>query len=446
MPKIRKIKILHITPHLGGGVGRVLLSYFSKVSGDSSFAHAVACLDDANQNASDFAKKISLKLFDKMTEKKRKLLQMVSDTDIILIHWWNHPLLYDFLVREKLPASRVIIWSHVAGSSAPQNFTEKILKYPDMFVFTTPVCLKTEEVKRLSGEEQKKLRVVWSTGGVEQVMPIKPSSHSGFNIGYIGTVDYAKLHPKFLEICVKINIPNAKFIVCGGTKEKELKTAAKKMGIAEKFNFTGFVSDITEYLRIFDVFGYPLSPNHYGTCDQSLQESMAAGVVPVVLANPMESYMIKNGVNGIVANNEAEYIKAIEMLYSDTALRKKLSKGAKEYANKAFSIEAMANEWDKVFKEAIVLPKTAKKWMLENTVKILPKDVFLEALGSYGEAFSVYSKSNSDSEKKRTAKKIKELAKSPNWRSDTKGTAHQYHSFFPEDADLTFWSELMNNV
>jgi len=27
---MNKIKTLHITPHLGGGVGRVLLNYFSK--------------------------------------------------------------------------------------------------------------------------------------------------------------------------------------------------------------------------------------------------------------------------------------------------------------------------------------------------------------------------------------------------------------------------------
>ena len=44
---MNKIKILHITPHLGGGVGRVLLNYLSKVKDDNCFIHQVACLDYA---------------------------------------------------------------------------------------------------------------------------------------------------------------------------------------------------------------------------------------------------------------------------------------------------------------------------------------------------------------------------------------------------------------
>ena len=61
-----RMSILHITPHLGGGVGRVLLNYFTQVKGDRSFVHEVACLDYANKHALDVAENIGIELTDRM--------------------------------------------------------------------------------------------------------------------------------------------------------------------------------------------------------------------------------------------------------------------------------------------------------------------------------------------------------------------------------------------
>lgn len=439
---MEKKQILHITSHLGGGVGRVLLNYFLKTKNSPYFAHKVACLDYANESVFDAAKNGGIKLFEKMSGKKQQLLKMIADADIILIHWWNHPLLYDFLVRTQLPPCRLIMWSHNSGFYPPGVFTDKIIKYPDLFVFTTPISLGTREVKNLSDEQKKATRVIWSTGGVEYASSVKPKKHPGFNVGYIGTVDYAKLHPNFLNICNKIDIPDIKFIVCGGSNEKEIQKEAKQMGISEKFNFTGSVSDIAEYLSIFDIFGYPLAPHHYGTCDQALQESMAAGVVPVVLANPMENYMVKDGITGIVAKNENDYIEAIKKLYYDKKLKNLLSKNTKKYAIENFSSEKMANEWDKIFNEALNFSKTARKWDIKKE-NIAPKDVFLESLGRYGKDFVSYCNAKNNQEKKGAIEKIKKLAESANWRSKSKGTVHQYSNFFPGDKYLIVWSKLM---
>jgi len=437
-------KILHITAHLGGGVGRVLLNYLLKVRNDPSIVHSVVCLDYANHKAVEVAKNIGLSLFDKMSAKKQEILDIIADSDIVLIHWWNHPLLYDFLVREQLPASRVIMWSHNSGFHPPGIFTDKVLAYPDLFVFTTPMSYKTKEIQNLSVEQKKSLRVVWSTGGVDHVKSVKPKTHTGFNVGYIGTVDYAKMHPDFLNICNQVDIPNVNFIVCGGPKEKELKQEAECLGIGEKFNITGLVPDIKEYLSLFDVFGYPLAPYHYGTCDQTLQESMAAGVVPVVLANQMESYMVKDGVTGIVAKDKEEYIKALQDLCHNRKLRNKLSQNAKEYAMRTFSLEKMAYEWEKIFNEVLDFSKTVRKWKNSKKGKdISPKDVFLESLGHHGEDFVSYCNAESDEEKESAIKKIKKLAESANWQAETRGTVHHYNSFFPNDPYLSVWSQLM---
>ena len=441
---MKKTKILHVTPHLGGGVGRVLLNYFTKVNDDQSFVHEVTCLDYANNHALDVAKNIGILLTDRMACNGQQLLSMIAGADIVLIHWWNHPLLYDFLVRTELPPCRVVMWSHISGFHPPYVFTGKIFRYPDVFVFTTPVSYEAREVQCLSDEQKKSLRVVWSTGGVEHVKDVKPNAHTGFNVGYIGTVDYCKMHPDFLNMCSQVDIPGINFIVCGGPKEKEIQQEAERFGIDGKFTFTGLVSDITKYLSAFDVFGYPLAPDHYGTCDQALAESMACGVVPVVFSNRMENQMVKDGVTGMVVNNKEEYGNAIKKIYCNKELRAALSENAKEYAHKFFSLEVLKQEWGKVFEEMLVFPKIVRKWEIgKPNAEISAKDVFLESLGEYGQEFKSYCKAVSADEKETHTKKIKELAESPIWQARTRGSAHHYHEFFPEDDHLAVWSKLM---
>jgi len=412
-----RAKVLHITPHLGGGVGSVLLKYLSK-----NTHHKLICLDYANDNAKQSLNINNIEFLENAYYQQEKIFDEIKQSDIVLIHWWNHPLLFDFLVRQSLPASRVIIWSHVSGFHPPYVFTEKILSYPDLFVFNTPLNLETKEVQAFKNKNQ--LHTIWATGGIDYVKNIKKKPHSGFNIGYVGTVDYCKMHPDFLEICSKINIPDAKFIVCGEPSHCEIKKQAENIGIADKIEFTGLIPDISDYLSLFDVFGYLLNENHYGTCDLALQEAMAAGVVPVVFSNRMEKYMVKNNITGIIANNQDEYINAIKYLYNNPDIRETMSNNAQKYAIESFSLKKMCDEWDKIFLLALNIDKNVKNWNL-NIENPTAFDVFLEALGDYGDNFRFNN-----------IEKIKEIFKNPIWNSKTRGTPLHYLEFFPDDNKL----------
>lgn len=426
--------ILHITPHLGGGVGSVLLNYLTAEKDKSFYNHYVATLDYANDNAQKVSKNIGFELFSDAYKDINKLLKLISKADIVLVHFWNHPLLYDFLVRNELPESRVIFWSHISGFTPPNIFPQKVLNYPDKFIFTTPLSFSTNEVKEF--QDKEKFAAIWSTGGVDHAKNIKPKPHKGFNIGYIGTIDYSKMHPDFLEIYSKINIPDVKFIVCGGPNHLQLKEETEKMGISHKFKFLGKVEDITKYLEVFDVFGYPLNPHHFGTCDQVLQEAMAAGVIPVVLNNKMENYMIKNSETGIVARDAKEYISAIEKLYDNPELRQKLSKKTKEYAINEYSITNLQNEWSKIFEEVLQLEKTTKKWDIKSD-NLTYFEVFKESLGSHKDLFMLQSDNDIE--------RLKDLGRLPNWNSKTKGTIHQYYEFFNDDEELKEISGIMKD-
>lgn len=153
-------KVLHLTTHLGRGVGSVVLNYFKKVSTNKDFSHKLICLGYLDDRALESLRESKISYQDKMFSNHAAVLEEIKRSDVVLIHWWNHPLMSDFLIREALPPSRVVIWSHIVGSPAPNNFTDKLLQYPDLFVFTTPISYGTEEVARLSDGYKERLSYI----------------------------------------------------------------------------------------------------------------------------------------------------------------------------------------------------------------------------------------------------------------------------------------------
>jgi hypothetical protein len=247
-------------------------------------------------------------------------------------------------------------------------------------------------------------------------------------------------------MCGKVRISDAQFVVCGGPKDKEIQRAAELLGIGHRFVFTGQVNDIASYLSKFDVFGYPLAPYHYGTCEQSLGESMAAGVPPVVLANRTESYIVDDGITGIVAKDEEAYNRAIEELYWNPGLRLTLSENARKSASQRYSIELMSDRWDNVFHEALNLPKTGRSWSGKYRGQdVSPAEIYLESLGEYCDDFLSSHNAHDEREQRDALERIKKIYKTSYlWMSDTRGTPLHYLAFYPNDRLLQLWSALVN--
>lgn len=421
-------KILHISPHLGGGVGKVLLNYLKNTKSNNKYSHNIFCLDFINDNAKNILDTEMIPYKEEISKNIKLLIDTIEFSDIVVIHWWNHPLLFELLVKYKLPSCRLIFWSHVSGKQAPQIFSHKLFDYADKFIFTTPISFLTKEAETYKNQE--KLSSIWATAGIDYVENIEKKEHKEFNIGYIGTLDFSKMYSNFIELCSKINIPNVKFIVCGeGCDKNKLIQQTKDLKIEDKFIFTGFVDDITPYLEIIDIFAYPLNQNHYGTCDQVLVEAMGVGIPCIVFENDMERYMIHNSYNGFVVKNEKEYVSSIEKLYQNNVYKKILEKNAKEEALRRFSLNETIMKWNIVFNELLKKDKSQKMWNGKYKGKdIEPHQIFIESVGKYSSVFE----SNDTN-------KIQQLCNSSYvWKSNTKGTIFHYSNFF-FDKTLENW-------
>lgn len=443
MKKKEKIKILHITAHLGGGVGTVVGGYLKRAGKCNDFSHSVICLDYINQYASEALTKQKIEFDENVGTNISLIYNKIKESDIILVHWWNHPLIFNFLLDQNLPDCRMIIWSHVSGLFPPDVFVEKLISLPDLFVFTSPISFEAKEITSLSDNLRKKLRTIWSVGENEHLYDLAKISHDNFNVGITGTVDKSKLHMEFIDMCNDVDIDGVKFIVCSGDSQERLKIEASEKGILEKFDFMGRVENIVPYLQIFDVFGYPLQANHFGTCEQSLGEAMIAGVVPVVLNNPAENLIIEDGKDGIIAKSPIEYSRAIEYLKENPEKRNFLSNNAIISAKKRYSLNRTVETWENAFDECLHNPKSKKQWKIGNCI-VSGNVVFLASLGNHVTVFEEYKKAlNFEADLSSSIEKINIFFESNIiWKSKNKGSIQQYLKFFPNDKLLQNWSKI----
>jgi glycosyltransferase involved in cell wall biosynthesis len=448
-----KLKILHIAPHLGGGVGSVVRGYLEYELKEEESVHRVVTLDTLNLESKNLFNALGIEWSENLYSNRELLFSLISESDITLIHWWNHPLLQDLLMNQELPMSRIIIWTHISGNSDPNNFCSFILNFPDKLVFTTPLSFASSEVRRPSKFLDSKFSCIWSTTGVEKLSSYKrkprvTDGHESINIGYVGNLDYSKLHPSFFEICNKIASPEVNFTVIGPLTTQfssELKVYGQNIGLKA----TGFIPEFDKFnlMRNFDILLYPLAREHYGTCDQVIQEAMALGVVPVVLNNQMESYMIADGQNGLVAKNVDELVIKVEELIADTNLRSYLGRNASIYANLKYKVSEMARSWNHEFKSLMNKPKQKHLTLSEILGrKLEPNEIFTQSLGTSAGLFEMHKKASEFKEKLMWEAQIACLSSSPKWSSPTKSSPTHFSGYFPEDSWLKVWSGLTTGI
>ncbi|HRU01935.1 MAG TPA: glycosyltransferase family 4 protein, partial [Victivallales bacterium] len=351
-----KIKILHILPHAGGGVGTVLRAILTEEINITVYSHTIMSLDYLNKKTKEYCNSISVKWIDKIvTLPREKINGFISEADIVLVHWWNHPYIMQFLYNG-LPPCRLLIWAHVNGFSPPQLFIPEIFEIPDFFIFSCRNSLEHQIVKELPNHLKKRLRIVKTSvraPSESTALPLKPNL---FQAGYIGTVEPIKMHQDFLKICSEVNLPTP-YLVIGGNRHNELKEKAKLIGVDSRFEIIGPVDDPIPFFQRLHVFVYPLARHHYGTGEQVLLEAMAFGAVPIVLDNPPELEIVTHEETGLVASNPTEFTEAIRILYKNSKKRNKLVKQCYEFVSTECHIKKSIDALHNIFSESMNLKK-----------------------------------------------------------------------------------------
>ena len=118
------------------------------------------------------------------------------DADIVHFHYWNSPEFNDLWSRQ-LPPMRSLVSSEVNGQHPPHLITREVMDMADIFVAASPITLELDLVKSMG---YGKTDLVFAGADFARLDDIRAEDHAAFNVGYIGTIDFAKMHPKFVAM------------------------------------------------------------------------------------------------------------------------------------------------------------------------------------------------------------------------------------------------------
>ena len=441
MRNIGRYHIVHLLPHAGGGVGTVLKKLVENSIKQSGFSHSFILLESLNDNVKTWCRLHRIEYFENAFSSGDRLYELIQLADVVHIHWWNHPLLMECLFRKDLPLARTVLWSHVNGAHVPQKFFNELLSIPDRFVVATPFSLTLQTVKNQSREfKENTLRLIQSNAGPVENFNTRKEDRQ-VRVGYIGTVDYSKMNSDFIDLWLSIKTDCPPLIVCGGPSEEALRAEVNARGCHERFDIRGHVNNVPDILNELDILFYPLNEMHYGTGEQVLIEAMSAGVVPVVLDNGCESFIVDDKETGFVAKSKKEFVLAVELLCSDDSLLNEIALSAQAAARSRFAIDTTVCQWHEVYSEVLIKPK--RSWGGQLLTKgaddaVSASELFLCSYGKSKEAELLMQAMRGY------------LSRLPQFPSacyaDSRGSAFHYLSFFPKDVVLESMCGLLRST
>lgn len=357
--------------------------------------------------------------------------ELLAQADIVLVHFWNNPALWEFL-RSPLPPLRLAVWLKIFGSHPPQVMPRPLLDFADAVAVTTPGALHLPELAGRAAATP----VILALADFARLEGCTPQPHAGFNVGLIGgSLDAAKLHPDFVAMSAAVDIPEVRFIVCGGGGD-QLRQQAAALGAANRFDFRGYVEDIRSVLAVCDVFGYPLNSQTYATSEKALQEAMWAGVPPVVFPHAGVRDLVEDGVTGLAVASAAGYTAAIEWLYRHPDERSRLGRNAQEYARRAFAPQRAVGQLAALFADLMTRPKRLRTWPADGDT---PAAWFIAALGDHAGPFAV---SYAGGPGPARAAAEAEIAAASDLLLHSEGGIIHYRNHWPADPYLRYWTGL----
>lgn len=180
-------------------------------------------------------------------------------------------------------------------------------------------------------------------------------SEDDFLLGYVGRlseekgINYLILASSMVD---RMGIPVKVIIIGGGPEKRKLEELAKRVGMVGKVIFTGFQTDVENWLSTMDVFVLPSLTE--GT-PMALLEAMAHGIPCVASRVGGVPKVIDSGIDGILVQpGIAEEIKeAINMLYRNEDLRNSVSEKAKDKIISKYGIDKWIKKIESQYMEVI---------------------------------------------------------------------------------------------
>jgi hypothetical protein len=312
------MRILHVTPHLGGGVGKGHAALRTALAGnvEQTYLLLEAPLD---RRYADLIRTCGGDV--RFAEDLEDVARLAREHDVVQFEFWNHPRLFECLARTDFAAIRSVFWAHVSGLFAPVVPPGLVVE-AGRFVFSTEASLT---IPWLAEMPHDRVAVIRSGFGFPPRLPERAADGLP-ETAYLGTVDFAKMNPGFFEVVDALDMDA--LVRVWGECSTPVIARALAMNNPQRIRFCGQTATPAAALANAEIFFYPLQPGHYGTAENALVEAMSLGLVPVVLNNPAEAAIVQDGQTGLVGETIDHCVELLQSLLTSVSLRDRLSRNA----------------------------------------------------------------------------------------------------------------------
>lgn len=158
-------------------------------------------------------------------------------------------------------------------------------------------------------------------------------------------------------------IPNARLIIIGkGPLGEYLKSEAKKLGVEDKIDFVGFVSDerLREFYHWAKVLLFPALNQSWGLTPF---EALAAKTISIVSNDCGAAEIINRENIGLVAKpTSEEFARAILKIHSNEAYYRRMAEKGFDYVRNNMSWKRYAEKWVNVILEVLSTKWTVNRF------------------------------------------------------------------------------------
>jgi hypothetical protein len=357
-------RLLHVTPHLGGGVGRALLSL---AEGDvlrpqAAPRRTVVCLEPPEKTGVvPRLRELGVDVLSLSTP--QALPSIASDHDVVQCETWNHPRMFAALASLRDTPLRMLFWCHVSGLHFPR-LPPALWRQPHPVVLTAPCSLSSDEDGLKDGVARGQVHVISSAAGFERwPTPQARPARGPARLGYLGSLNLAKMHPRYAEWLAAAARPGCSVALLGDEVQPGWwSERCAQLGRPGLMQAQGYCQDVAQALSQWDAMLYLLNPFHYGTAEIALLEAMASGVVPVVGANPCESDVVTHGETGWVAHDPAELGEILARCDDDVPLRQRMATNASDWVRETFTLQRQATAFQRLHEALLDGPRQSVDW------------------------------------------------------------------------------------
>ncbi|MFW6148308.1 MAG: glycosyltransferase [Atribacterota bacterium] len=173
---------------------------------------------------------------------------------------------------------------------------------------------------------------------------------------YVGRISFEKNVDKIIKalaIMKKRNITNVKLLLVGeGTALKQIKEMVYSVGISDMVKFIGAVNNeiIKYFYQISDIFTFTSTSETFGMV---IIEALASGLPVLAIKAPGVVDIVTDGVDGLLVEDEiSQFAERLEILVKNRNLRKKLSEGARNTAQR-YNVDTISDQMLNLYQRLI---------------------------------------------------------------------------------------------